>query len=77
MLKSDSALLLTCFAEAEVFSSPFTASLVRDVVNEDFLVELEKEADSLPFYDKNNDLYQFSQVSLMISLLLFNKVKCP
>ena len=56
-------------SSAELLNWPFQCCVLPSLVSEeggDFLQGLKAELLALEFFEKNNDLYQFSQVSLLV-----------
>ena len=64
-------LVPTDASSAELMERPFQCCVLPDFVDDnsgDFLKGLKAELLGLEFYEKNNDLYQFSQVRLRVAL---------
>ncbi len=52
-----------------MLSEPFTVASLASMINEDFIQALIADAAKTEFFEKSNDLYQFSQVILPFKCL--------
>ncbi len=60
-----------------MLSEPFTVASLPSMINEDFIQALIADAAKTEFFEKSNDLYQFSQVISLPSVCITTLNRYP